>query len=256
MIPKIVHYCWFGGKQKPPDVLAYIEDWKRVLPDYEIREWNEENFRVSDWPYAQQALDAGKFAFVSDVARLYALHSDGGVYLDTDVEVRRSFDDLLGYDVVLGFEEGHYIATSTILARPNSKLIGEFLDGYRTRSFGQNGSFDLTTNVQVLTSLLESNGLKCDGANQSIEWKGERIHVLDRVVLSPIDYLNGINHTGDRTFAVHHFGQTWASGYTKLKSLFRRWVIGLIGVKNFRNLRMIAFSLHGRPFLRKKTNKW
>lgn len=226
--------------------MGYIANWERVLPDYEIREWNEGNFRVSDWPYAHQALDAGKFAFVSDVARLYALHTCGGVYLDTDVEVRRSFDDLLGHEVVLGFEEGHYIATSTMLARPNSNLIGDFLDVYRARSFEHDGSFDLTTNVQVLTSLLEANGLKRDGANQSIDWKGERVHVLDRVALSPIDYPNGIDYTADRTYAVHHFGQTWAGGYTKFKSSFRRWIVNLIGGRNLKNLRAIASSLRGR----------
>ena len=115
VIPKVVHYCWFGGKQKPDDVERYIANWKAVLPDYEIREWNESNFDVSAWPYAQQALGAGKFAFVSDVARLYALYTHGGIYLDTDVEVRRSFDELLDGGTVLGFEEGNYVATSTII---------------------------------------------------------------------------------------------------------------------------------------------
>lgn len=247
VIPKVVHYCWFGGKQKPDDVERYIANWKAVLPDYEIREWNEGNFDVSAWPYARQALGAGKFAFVSDVARLYALYTHGGIYLDTDVEVRRSFDELLDGGTVLGFEEGNYVATSTILAERGAALIGDFLDTYRSRSFlDPEGNADTTTNVEVLTSMLADAGLKLDGSPQLIQWKGQQVRVLDRVKLSPIDYPNGINYADETTYAIHHFGQSWAGRKTKAKSALRRALIGAVGGKNVKRLRQLITRLVAR----------
>ena len=104
-IPKIVHYCWFGEKAMPAKCKRVIETWKKHLPDYEIRLWDESTFDVSKSEYTKAAYDAGKYAFVSDYARLYALKEYGGIYLDADVEVVRNFDDLLPeYDAVFGFE--------------------------------------------------------------------------------------------------------------------------------------------------------
>ena len=247
VIPKIVHYCWFGGKEKPDDVERYIANWKAFLPDYEIREWNESSFDVSAWPYAQQALSVRKFAFVSDVARLYALYTHGGIYLDTDVEVRRSFDELLDGGTVLGFEEGNYVATSTILAERGAALIGDFLDTYRSHSFlDPNGKADTTTNVEVLTAMLADAGLKLDGSPQLIQWGGQQVRVLDRVKLSPIDYPNGINHADETTYAIHHFGQSWASRKTKAKSALRRALIGAVGGENVKRLRQLITRLVAR----------
>jgi hypothetical protein len=238
VIPKIVHYCWFGGKPKPLPVECYVENWRNALPGYEIKEWNEENFDVAAWTYAEEALDAGKFAFVSDVARLHALYAHGGIYLDTDVEVMRDFDDLLQNDVVLGFEEGNYIATSTILAVPGSRLIKDFLQCYRDRAFVQHdGRIDQATNVQVLTTMLDECGLKRDGNAQVLQRFGESIRILDRVALSPIDYLNGIDYTEHRTYAAHHFGQSWAGPASRFKSSLKKAAIRLLGGQRFKKLR-------------------
>ena len=94
-IPKIIHYCWFGKKDKPDIVNHCINSWKKVLDDYEIIEWNEDNFDVESNTYVKQAYESGKFAFVSDFVRIKALYDYGGIYLDTDVEVFKKFDDLL-----------------------------------------------------------------------------------------------------------------------------------------------------------------
>lgn len=243
-IPKIVHYCWFGGHPKPPDVMNFIENWRSILPEYEVREWNESNFDIASWPYAKQAWEAGKFAFVSDVARLYAMYEHGGVYLDTDVEVRRSFDDLLSNSVVLGFEEGNYIATSTILAKPKSKLIGDFLASYTDRLFvDKDGSMDQTTNVQILTSMLTATGLVCNGGAQAITRDGESLLVLDQEKFSPFDYVNGIYKVDETTYAVHHFGQSWGSPMSRLQALLRRVVIRSIGGENLRRIRLALRSM-------------
>lgn len=95
MIPKIIHYCWFGGKEKPESAQKCIRSWKKFFPDYEIKEWNESNFDVNMIPYTKAAYEAKKYAFVSDFARFWVLYHYGGVYFDTDVEVIRNMDDLL-----------------------------------------------------------------------------------------------------------------------------------------------------------------
>ena len=106
MIPKIIHYCWFGRKALPQDVQNYIQTWKQHMPDWEIYEWNEDNFDIATAPtYAQQAYQVGKYAFVSDYVRLWALERLGGVYFDTDVEVLKPFDDLLDNIAFVGLEE-------------------------------------------------------------------------------------------------------------------------------------------------------
>lgn len=243
LTPKTVHFCWFGRKPKPPAVLRLIHNWQDQLPGYEIKEWNEQNFDVSAWPYASQAYAAGRYAFVSDVARLHALYTWGGVYLDTDVEVKRSFDDLLGGSIVLGFEEGNYVATSTIVAPAGSKLIGDFLNGYRSRSFLRpDGSQDQTTNVDVLTSMLEAAGLVRDGSAQELFWSGEQVKILDRKKFSPIDYPNGINHADGTTYAIHHFGQSWGTPVNKIKAVARKALIRLIGGPRLKRLREIMAS--------------
>lgn len=124
-IPKIIHYCWFGRKEKPELIKKCIKSWNEVLVDYEIIEWNEENFKLNN-DFVKEAYQAGKYAFVSDYVRLHALYHYGGIYLDTDVEVYKPFDLFLQHDSFWGFEQGNYIATSTMGAKkiiPLSKVF-------------------------------------------------------------------------------------------------------------------------------------
>ena len=108
MIPKVIHYCWFGGNPLPELAQKCIASWKKYCPDYEIKEWNESNFDLNCCDYVREAYEAKKWAFVSDVARLYAMVHEGGIYMDTDVEVIAPLDSLLQYHAVSGFETEHY----------------------------------------------------------------------------------------------------------------------------------------------------
>ena len=104
MIPKVIHYCWFGRNPLPPLAVKCIESWKKFLPGYEIKEWNEDNFDVNIIPYIQEAYEARKYAFVSDYARFYILYHHGGIYFDTDVEVIKSIDDIIERGAFMGCE--------------------------------------------------------------------------------------------------------------------------------------------------------
>lgn len=135
MIPKKIHYCWFGGNPLPESAKKYIGTWKKYCPDYEIIEWNENNFDVTQNQYCKEAYEAKKWAFVSDYARLKVLYDFGGIYMDTDVEVVKPLDDLLQYNWFSGFESEKRIQTGTMGAGFNSTIIKIFLDDYKNRHF-------------------------------------------------------------------------------------------------------------------------
>lgn len=204
MIPKKIHYCWFGGKELPEDVKSYIETWKKYCPDYEIIEWNENNFDVTQNQYCKEAYEAKKWAFVSDYARLKVLYDYGGIYMDTDVEVVKPLDDLLQYNWFSGFESEDRIPTGTMGAGWNSTVIKIFLDNYNERHFiKDDGSFDLTTNVEVMTKLLKEK--------YKVQLNNTRQIFDDNSLLLPFDYLcaksffTGEISETENTYTIHHF---------------------------------------------------
>ena len=160
MIPKTIHYCWFGRGQMPPLAVKCIESWKKFLPDYSLKEWNEDNFDVSANKYVRQAYENRKFAFVTDYVRLYALYTEGGVYMDTDVEVLGSYDKFLHHTAFSGFETDGNVPTGMMAAEKGSLWAKELLDGYKDRVFiKEDGSFDTTTNTFVITRYMVDKGL-------------------------------------------------------------------------------------------------
>ena len=135
MIPKKIHYCWFGGNPLPPLAVKCIESWKKYLPDYEIKEWNESNFDLNYNDYVREAYEAKKWAFITDVVRLYAMVTEGGIYMDTDVEVLKPLDELLQYDAVSGFESSSRIPTGLMACREGQPLFEELLHEYDVLHF-------------------------------------------------------------------------------------------------------------------------
>jgi len=223
MIPKIIHYCWFGGNPKPSDVEKYIATWRRYCPDYEIKEWNESNFDVHMNRYCSEAYDNKKWAFVSDVARVYALYNEGGIYMDTDVEVVKSLDPLLQDGAFLGFEGKEWIATNIMGTEAKNPFFKKFLDSYETRSFvREDGSFDETTNVGEMTRLLtEEYGLQKTGLGQKIA----HFIVYPSDFFSPYDYINGTLKKTPNTYTIHWFSQSWIKRSklkTRLSQLYHR----------------------------------
>ena len=174
LIPKKIHYFWFGGAEKSASVLRCIDSWKKSCPDFEIIEWNDNNYDIHKHPFMEKAFKDKKWAFVSDYIRLKALTEQGGFYLDTDVRVLKSFDDLLCENAILGFEMGMFIGTAFIACKKDFPFFKKYLKSYENRNFINGNSFDTTTNVQTISEILEKAGLTLDGKEQFVE----NIHVF------------------------------------------------------------------------------
>jgi Capsular polysaccharide synthesis protein len=236
-IDKKIHYCWFGGKEKPNLVKKCLKSWEKNLYDYEIIEWNENNFDIQCNAYVKEAYEQGKFAFVSDYVRVFALYHYGGIYLDTDVEVFKSFNQLLHHDSFWGFEQENYIATSTIGAAKGNKLIKMFLDAYSNRSFiKEDASFDEITNVTTITNILKELGLVPNGKYQEIQSLGT---FYPQHYFSPFDYINCRKLITKDTYAMHHFYKSWLSPKAKVKSNIKYGLAKIIGGNNIALLRKL-----------------
>ena len=241
MIPRIIHFSWLGHGPRPSSVERCIATWRRYLPSYQIMEWNEENFDIHSSPYVEEAYNRRKYAFVSDVIRGRALYDHGGIYLDTDVEVLKSFDPLLQYRSFWGFEAGNFVATSTIGAEKGHELIKAYLDRYANRYFLlPDGSCDVTTNVTVVTNLLRERGLNLDNSRQLI---GNNNVIFPQSWFSPYDYRIGKLHNLSDAYAIHHFAVTWSSPMARSISAAKRYASGIPGASN-----LISFlhSMMGR----------
>ena len=169
MRPKTIHYCWFGRSELPELAKDCIASWHKYMPNWEYKLWNEDNFDVHSNSYAKEAYEARKYAFVSDYVRLWALCNEGGLYLDTDVEVFKPFDDLLGYQAFAGFEGSKYlpIGTCVIASKAHGEWVTEQFEAYQDRHFLlAKGSFDLTTNVQFITAKMQRDGFIQNGKEQ------------------------------------------------------------------------------------------
>lgn len=205
-IPKIIHYCWFGGNPLNRKAISCIESWKKFCPDFEIVRWDESNSPLNDNAYVKQAYALGKWAFVSDYVRLKALWEQGGIYLDTDVELTKGMEDLLDQQAFCGFESDQKIATCLIASIPNHALMEELLKEYEKLSFvKEDGTPDFTTNVDRITDLLKKKGLGCSGLLQNVA--GLTIYPVDW--FSPKNLATGKTVCTENTRAIHHFQSSW-----------------------------------------------
>lgn len=198
---------------------ACIASWHKYMPDWEYKLWNEDNFDVNSVPYVKEAYEAKKYAFVSDYVRLFALYSDGGVYLDTDVEVFKPFLDILKYEAFLGYEGSKSLPLGTCVlgSVPSGEWVFAQLNRYKNRHFiDGTGRMDITTNVQFITSDMIKKGLSCDGEEKDIAG----LHIF------PVEYFSPRRTTGeyivtDNTYCDHHFMGTWTEKTKKKPFLLR-----------------------------------
>ena len=245
MIPKKIHYCWFGRNSLPKTAQKCIDSWRKYFPDYQIIEWNENNYDVNKIPYIAQAYAANKYAFVSDYARFDIIYQEGGIYFDTDVEVLRPFDDILKYGAFFGCEingsmpagiqaeslvgkeyEDFRIRVSPGLgmaSEANNPFYKEFLDFYDDyRFYREDGTQNSMAVVRITTNLLAKHGL--------LDRKG--IQVVDHITIYPAEYFNPLNSTTgivsstENTHTIHWYSLSWMSKterfWIAVKRKFRR----------------------------------
>lgn len=219
-IPKVIHYCWFGKQEIPEVYKQYIASWKKYCPDYEIVRWDERNYDYTKIPYTRQAYEAGKYAFVSDYARLDIVYNHGGIYLDIDVEITRNLDLLLGNDMFCGFEKGNVVNTGLGFgAKAGFAKLGEMRAQYHDLNFfREDGSLTLTACTKYQTDYLTERGLKRNGKLQIIDG----IRVFPRTVLAPFDFYGVDDFTSKETFSVHHYAATWFSKANHKELLLKR----------------------------------
>ena len=224
MIPKIIHYCWFGRGPMPELALKCIKSWHKFMPDYEYKLWDEDNFDIHSNPYVEEAYKARKFAFVTDYVRLYALYTEGGIYMDTDVEVLKRYDDLLFLPAFTGYEGSKYLppVTGTMASEAGGEWVKEQLASYDNAHFlKSDGSFDLTTNTVRITEIMRKGGFIPDGKEQ----------VYKDMHIFPVEYFCPRQTTGEillteNTYCDHHFMGTWND--EKKAS----WLVRLVGKDN------------------------
>ena len=230
MIPKTIHYCWFGRGEMPQLAQNCIATWHKYMPNWEYKTWNEETFDIKSIPYTAEAYTAGKYAFVSDYVRLWALHKEGGVYLDVDFEVYKPFDDLLANKAFAGFEGSKHnpVMMGVCASEANGVWVSEMMDAYSGRHFIKaDGTPDLTTNVQFITAIMASNGFRQDGMEQYYK----DLHVF------PVDYFSPRHTTGEyirteNTYCEHKGLASWGD-HTKG---WKGYILKLVGQKNMTRL--------------------
>lgn len=207
MIPKRIHYCWFGKGIMPELAQKCIESWHVFMPDYEYKLWNEDNFDINSVPYVKEAYEARMYAFVSDYVRLYALYTEGGIYMDTDVEVLKSYDDLLSLSGFTGYEGSKYRppVTGTMASEAGGEWVKEQLDAYYGLHFlKEDGSMDTTTNTVRISEIMRKNGFVQDGKKQ----------LYKDMSIFPVEYFCPRQTTGEylltgNTYCDHHFLGSW-----------------------------------------------
>jgi len=209
MIPKTIHYCWFGHNPKPQLVVNCMKSWKKYCSDYQLVEWNEESFDIANAPvYVQQAYDAKKWAFVTDYVRLYALYSFGGVYMDTDVEVIKKLDDFLQLKGFSGFEDTQNVPTGIMAAEKGMPLIKNWLEEYDTKQFLlPDGTLNTETNVITITRNMKDRGLQLDNTLQIIS----DFSFFPKEFFCPKSYSDGKIYKTKNTHTIHHFAGSWLS---------------------------------------------
>lgn len=246
MIPKVIHYCWFGGAPLSKLNKKCIESWQKYLPDYEIKEWNESNFDINLIPYTREAYQAKRWAFVSDYARLWILYNYGGVYFDTDVEVIKPIEDILALESFIGCETN--ISTGVpFLVNPGlgfgcckgNKAIGELTEIYSDLHFNLNGKQNLTSIVYYTSEYLLKSGAK----------ETNEIQIVNDLRIYPKDYFNPWDDSlkkpiiTENTRTIHHFAGSWFTPKERfMQYVEKKW--GRTGVRVIHGIYTFLKNMH------------
>lgn len=223
MIPKTIHYCWFGRNPIPKEYEKYINSWSRIMPEYKIIRWDESNYDVNCIPFSSEAYSVNKYAYVSDYARLKILYDYGGVYFDTDVEIIRPIDDIINKGGFMAFEKNTNCNTDEILninpglgfaVMPNNPIIREALDFYESHHYiYPDGHMEQITIVKIITDIFKRHGLSRSDIPTTI---GD-ITIYPWDYFCPVEFLSSKLEITDNTRTIHHYSASWMTWTDKLK---------------------------------------
>ncbi len=234
MIPKKIHYCWFGRNELPAMAKKCIASWKKYCPDYEIIEWNEDNFDLDYNGYTRYCYDNKKWAFLSDFVRLVVVAEQGGIYFDTDVELLKRPDELLQYGAFYGFENDKNVATGLGFgAEANHPTIIAMRDEYTSVQPDSEGNYPMIVCPALNTKALLPFGLKLDGTRQNIGGA----EILPEDFLNPYDDPTGCLNKTKNTISVHWYSKSWMSKGTILRSKLTKPLHRIFGVDAFKRFR-------------------
>lgn len=218
MIPKIIHYCWFGTKEIPEKDKKNIEGWKKLNPDYKIMFWNETNYDINNCPnnYTKQAYNCKKLGFVPDYIRTEIIYNYGGFYFDTDVELLKPLDFLLDKKCIMGFQDENFVNHGQgFAAEPKNPVIKGLLEIYSELNFlNDDGSYNLVPSPVYLTNYLVTRGLVLNDKTQTIDG----ITVYSSEYFCPLDYVSKTSKITINTVSIHHYAESWLSPTEKLVS--------------------------------------
>lgn len=246
MIPKIIHYCWYGQNEIPEDIKYYIDIWKKYCPDYKIICWNENNTNLNENKYLKQAYDAKKYAFVTDYMRLKVLSEYGGIYMDTDIELCKSLDEYLHHRAFIGCQDENVFSTGLIGAEANHPWIAKLFNHYNDLEFINNdGTYNLTPNTILITEITEKL--------YNWKFKNELQHLNDDICVYPVEYfccknwITGKVEKSSETVAIHHYKGSWLSEEDKRRSKYhlmkKNLIIKLIGKNNLEKAKSLRNKL-------------
>lgn len=242
MIPKVIHYCWFGKKPLSAQIVKNIKSWKKYCPDYKIIQWNESNFDIRKYRFAYEAYKSKNWAFVTDVARLDIVYHEGGFYLDTDVELLNSLDKFVDNKVFVAREDKRTVNTGIGFgAESHNDFVLKNLLEYRGRNFvNKNGSLNKILCVDITTHLLRLMGLKTSNKIQVID----QIKIYPREYFCPVRIGSGRKVVTKNTVAIHHYNASWKNKNASvkrllipLKKVIKYYVDKLFGFGTYNNIK-------------------
>ena len=255
MIPKIIHFCWLSGDEYPELIEQCMATWKTKLPDYEFMLWDTNKFDVNSTLWTQQAFESKKYAFAADYIRLYALYKYGGIYLDTDVEIIKNFDDLLHLPYFIGLEQNEIIEAAVFGAEKGADWVADCMSYYKDRPFiKEDGAPDLLILPKIMETQIEQNKKLVALEPKNLKNVKELIKDKSKLYMYPFEFFSAKNHETQKvkktknTYTIHHFNNSWIPKRMKFRLNLKRRLLktfgvsvtdSLIGYSGFRKVKKI-----------------
>lgn len=240
MIPKIIHYCWFGDEPMPGHAIKCIESWKKFCPEYEIIRWDESNYDINKNPYMKEAYEAKKWGFVPDYARLDIIYHYGGIYMDTDVELLKPLDGLLSHRAFMGAERPGIVALGLGFgAEKGHSVIGDLLEEYRGKRFIVNGKPDMTAAPKYQKPFFDKYEI----------FENKLYEIKDGCVIYPLEYFcpidmeSGRLHVTENTYSIHRFAASWESKGSIIRGKIYRFINRHFGKKTADWVKMLKHKI-------------